>query len=505
MADAVLLESNSLLLLEDNSGLLLETTAGGVTTSFTYTIRDSFNATSTATVNVTIEDIIPAASAQDEGPLNVTSGNILFADVLANDSPEGVILDVLVVPNPTKGTAVIESGQIKYTPFAGRTGPDSVGYRIKNTANNTTDIATLNINILTPSSSPNRSGLPWVSGVTNATNLILTNDFGAWRGRLIDISVIYVGKALFGFPGTADQQWSKVIGDPKLTSSGLVKDYMDSGIGVVFVIPLLVQQEHGRFDLIVNGTRDAEHIGMANKIAGWYNNQLSSYPQLWICLGQEVTDNGFPWTYVGANATQYIAAHRQIANFYKTRIGTGGAGKAKPVKFVWNSLKRNASARTYWPGGVGQPNGVYDAITSDPYDNWFDASWFQSAQQFQDWLGIGSSIASGYNGMDGLRRFAVEMGVKWGIQEWGPTWDNHNGQHPCPTTTRNPNNPYYMDGMFDYFSKYAASMAYDIMFNNTIDGCPPIGGGPPVQKHTIFPRQAALGVASDRYKANWTP
>lgn len=116
------------------------------TTSFTYTISDGVG-TDTATVNVTIEDISPAALAADEGPMNVTSGNILFADVLANDSPSGVELDVLVAPNPTKGTAVIESGQIKYTPRSGETGADSVGYRIKNTANNTTDVGVLSIQI----------------------------------------------------------------------------------------------------------------------------------------------------------------------------------------------------------------------------------------------------------------------------------------------------------------------------------------------------------------------
>lgn len=116
------------------------------TTSFTYTISDGL-ATSTATVNVTIEDVSPAALAQDDGPVNVTAGNILFFDVLANDSPAGMILEALVAPNPTKGTAIIEGNWIKYTPNANQTGPDSVGYRARNTTNNTTDVGVLNIQI----------------------------------------------------------------------------------------------------------------------------------------------------------------------------------------------------------------------------------------------------------------------------------------------------------------------------------------------------------------------
>lgn len=150
MANAVLLESTSLLLLEDNSGLLLETTVGGVTTSFTYTIKDGTNATSTATVTVTIVDVAPAANAQNDGPMAVQTGNSLLADVLANDSPSDVTLDALVAPSPTKGTAVIESGKIRYSPFANSVGADSVGYRIRLAANSTTDTATLSVNIIQP-------------------------------------------------------------------------------------------------------------------------------------------------------------------------------------------------------------------------------------------------------------------------------------------------------------------------------------------------------------------
>lgn len=127
------------------------------TTSFTYTISDGIG-TDTATVNVTIEDVSPPANAQNDGPLQVAAGNIGFADVLANDSPAGVVLEALVAPNPTRGTAVIESGQIKYTPTSGQTGADSVGYRIRNPANDTTDVGILTIQI---SGSPPTGVFAW--------------------------------------------------------------------------------------------------------------------------------------------------------------------------------------------------------------------------------------------------------------------------------------------------------------------------------------------------------
>lgn len=131
------------------------------TTSFTYTITDGVG-TDTATVNVIIEDVSPPANAQNDGPMNVETGSSLLADVLANDSPAGIVLDVLVAPLPTKGTAVIESGKIRYTPFANSVGPDSIDYRIRLIANNTTDIARLSVNITQPPPDPPPDTSPFV-------------------------------------------------------------------------------------------------------------------------------------------------------------------------------------------------------------------------------------------------------------------------------------------------------------------------------------------------------
>lgn len=132
------------------------------TTSFTYTIRDGSGATSTGQVNVTIEDVAPSANAQNDGPVEVQSGNVLFFDVLANDSPAGMLVEALVAPFATKGTAIIEGNWIKYTPNANANGADSVGYRARLPANNTTATATLSINILAPPPDPPPGTSPFV-------------------------------------------------------------------------------------------------------------------------------------------------------------------------------------------------------------------------------------------------------------------------------------------------------------------------------------------------------
>ena len=91
-------------------------------------------------------------------------------------------------------------------------------------------------------------------------------------------------------------------------------------------------------------------------------------------------------------------------------------------------------------------------------------------------MGAGASIATGYNNIDGLRRYAAELGIPWGIQEWGPSWDS-TSDRPCPTSSSNPNNPYYVDGLWDYFNQHSSTLALEIFFNNTINGCPPLGEG----------------------------
>ena len=135
------LESGFKLLLENGSSLLLESGLMAVAT-FSYTISDGTNFdTATITINIDVAN----ASAQDDAA-SVTAGNSVTVSVLANDSPSGVELDLIVTP-PTKGTAEIISGQIKYTANSGTSGTDAVEYQIRNPLNNSTDIGILNITI----------------------------------------------------------------------------------------------------------------------------------------------------------------------------------------------------------------------------------------------------------------------------------------------------------------------------------------------------------------------
>lgn len=101
----------------------------GVTT-FTYTIRDTYGATDTATVTITVRNIPPVAvndSATTSGTVPVTIA------VMQNDSdPDNHVISVTGATTPPNGTAVVNAnGTITYTANPGFEGTDTFFYTIR--------------------------------------------------------------------------------------------------------------------------------------------------------------------------------------------------------------------------------------------------------------------------------------------------------------------------------------------------------------------------------------
>jgi hypothetical protein len=99
--------------------------------SFSYTVRDAFGATSTATVTVNVQaNAAPTANADSA----VTSkARAVVINVLANDTdPEGDSLSVTrIISEPSLGrTSVNADGTITYTHNPGPVGADSFVYEI---------------------------------------------------------------------------------------------------------------------------------------------------------------------------------------------------------------------------------------------------------------------------------------------------------------------------------------------------------------------------------------
>ncbi|MDP3131069.1 MAG: tandem-95 repeat protein [Bacillota bacterium] len=100
--------------------------------SFTYTIQNPAEETSTATVNVTVTAVNDAPYAYNDFVAIVQDAAITI-DVLSNDTDQdGDDLTIVSYLNPDHGTIVItEDNMIRYTPDAGYIGEDTFSYDIE--------------------------------------------------------------------------------------------------------------------------------------------------------------------------------------------------------------------------------------------------------------------------------------------------------------------------------------------------------------------------------------
>lgn len=100
---------------------------------FTYIVSDGKGTPAAGTVTVAVTGAggpnQPPTAANDNG--GTTPGTAVTINVLGNDSdPNGDALLITIDSQPHHGTAVVQNGQIIYTPAAGYTGVDSFTYII---------------------------------------------------------------------------------------------------------------------------------------------------------------------------------------------------------------------------------------------------------------------------------------------------------------------------------------------------------------------------------------
>jgi hypothetical protein len=130
-------------LINNSSEILYTPNAGtqNTTDSLKYKVCD--NANPSVCGNIVTVKITIRATAINTAPIalrdtfRINMGEILYADVLTNDSdPDGhdIKLPVTIITNPTRGTAsALTYGLVQYTPNTGYVGLDSFRYRIFDT------------------------------------------------------------------------------------------------------------------------------------------------------------------------------------------------------------------------------------------------------------------------------------------------------------------------------------------------------------------------------------
>ncbi|EEE37053.1 vcbs repeat domain protein [Rhodobacteraceae bacterium KLH11] len=121
--------------------------------TLTYTVDDGNGGTDTATVTVTVVPEKDAPIAADDSAYVVEDGTILI-DVLVNDSDiDGDALTITSVASALNGTAVIEDGQIRYTPNADFNGSETLTYTVDD-GNGETDSAMVTISVAPENDAP---------------------------------------------------------------------------------------------------------------------------------------------------------------------------------------------------------------------------------------------------------------------------------------------------------------------------------------------------------------
>ena len=127
--------------------------------SFSYTVQDATGATSAITpVTITVNTVNDAPVALSD----VVSTNINTAvtlnvvandtDVDSGDAPDASSL--AIVSAATSGSAVIVTGEVKYTPNSGFTGSDSYTYTVDDSYGLVSNVATVTITVIDPNVVP---------------------------------------------------------------------------------------------------------------------------------------------------------------------------------------------------------------------------------------------------------------------------------------------------------------------------------------------------------------
>ncbi|SMF94270.1 CshA-type fibril repeat-containing protein [Methylomagnum ishizawai] len=180
----------------DSNGLGSYIPASGYvgTDSFTYVLRSSQGALSTATVNITVTDAKPVAINDSAA----TGQNTLVAiDVLTNDSDPNHDLTTfpLLATAPTHGTVVVDTDptsptyrQFLYTPSLDYFGTDQFTYTVKDALGHAAT-ATVNLNVVGDGSLQADDDFVQVSQDQTANLSVLQNDSNPHNTTLTVISV----------------------------------------------------------------------------------------------------------------------------------------------------------------------------------------------------------------------------------------------------------------------------------------------------------------------------
>jgi hypothetical protein len=266
---------------------------------------------------------------------------------------------------------------------------------------------------------PNRSGLPWASGVfIPGDSPAAVGSFGSWRGARADVAVTW----------PARQSWADVVG-----ATWLYDRWKTSPQTLVIGVPPIPEKAGASLAECAKGSYDAQWrtFGANLKQAGITERTI-------VRLGWEFNGDWYVWS--ARNPAQFAACWR--------RVVTAAESVAPGLRWDWN-VNRGPSplgidARKAYPGDA-----YVDYVGVDSYDG------YPGVKNAADW----NYHLKGPYGLKFWANFARAHGKKLTVPEWGvypgTAWAGHNGG----------DNPYYIAKMFEFFRTHAGELAYESYFN----------------------------------------
>lgn len=293
--------------------------------------------------------------------------------------------------------------------------------------------------------SPILSGLPWRSGAS------ADPDFGTWRGRRLDVRVVFIEHDSF------DMMRKKLKGNQLRTNAAQTPQ-------AVVSLAMLPRDRPGQHEACAGGEFDDEYreFGMLLVEAG--------AGAAVVRLGWEANGGpgNHPWGISdAAEVDDYIGCFRREALALKSA--------APNLKIEWTNAKKGQlpiSVLETYPG-------------DDVVDIWgahfYDTGPRKATQAVWDDYVVRENRRGGPWGLATWLREAKARGKKLAVSEWG-MWNNGD---PAP-----PDDPVYIENMYCFFRANAADIAYENYYNRAM-------------AHQIYPSdQYPLGRA--KYQELWS-
>jgi hypothetical protein len=141
---------------------------------FKYTVRDGLGASSRAAdVSITVQ---PAPVATND-LMTLAANQSVTLNVLSNDLSNGGTLNaasINIAVAPIHGTAVVENGQVVYTPTQGYAGVDAFQYSVQDNLGSVSNVATVSLSVQPPPVASNDTAS--IRANQPATINVLVND-----------------------------------------------------------------------------------------------------------------------------------------------------------------------------------------------------------------------------------------------------------------------------------------------------------------------------------------